>query len=95
MTPTRTRDRELRRQDLVSAITGEVAAPTLAVPGAPSTILHGLSGQTIGGVKYAALVPAIAGQLSDEEVAAVVSHERTSGGHQAPMVKPADVLARR
>lgn len=58
-------------------------------------VLHGVSGKTIGGVAYASPMPPFAGQLSDEEVAAVVSHERTSWGHQAPIVKPADVVARR
>ena len=59
------------------------------------TVLHGLSGKTIGGVVYAAAMPAFADQLTDDEVAAVLSHERTSWGNQAPPVKPEDVLARR
>jgi cytochrome c oxidase cbb3-type subunit 2 len=40
-------------------------------------------------------MPASAGQLSDEEVAAVLNHERTSWGNQAPPVKPDDLIARR
>jgi hypothetical protein len=36
-----------------------------------------------------------ADQLSDEEVAAVLNHERTSWGNQTPPVKPEDVIARR
>src|SRR6266403_1884495 len=59
------------------------------------TVLRGLAGKAIGGVAYAATMPAFADQLSDEEVAAVLSHERTSWGNQAPPVKPEDVIARR
>jgi len=59
------------------------------------TVLRGLSGKTIGGVTYGSPMPAFADQLSDEEVSAVLSHERTSWGNQAPPVKPEDVVARR
>lgn len=54
-------------------------------------VLNGLAGKVIGGVSYASPMPAFADQLGDEEVAAVVNHERTSWGNQAPAVKPADV----
>jgi cytochrome c oxidase cbb3-type subunit 2 len=40
-------------------------------------------------------MPAFADQLTDAELAAVLSHERTSWGHQAPPVKADDVVARR
>ncbi len=59
------------------------------------TVLRGLTGKTIDGVAYASAMPAFADQLSDEEVAAVLSHERTNWGHQASPVKPEDVTARR
>ena len=59
------------------------------------TVLHGLSGKTIGGVTYGSAMPAFADQLTDEEVAAVLSYERASWGNQGPPVKPEDVLARR
>jgi mono/diheme cytochrome c family protein len=59
------------------------------------TVLGGLAGKTIDGVAYASAMPAFADQLTDEEVAAVLSHERTSWGNQAPSVKPEDVIARR
>jgi mono/diheme cytochrome c family protein len=59
------------------------------------TVLGGLKGKAIDGVAYAAAMPAFADQLTDEEVAAVLSHERTSWGNQAPPVKPEDVIARR
>ena len=59
------------------------------------TVLRGLTGKTIGGLTYATAMPAFADQLTDEEVAAVLSYERNSWGNQAPPVKPEDVLARR
>jgi len=59
------------------------------------TVLRGLSGKTIGGVTYPSPMPAFADQLTDAEMAAVLSHERTSWGNKAPAVKPEDVLARR
>ena len=59
------------------------------------TVLRGLSGKTIGGVTYASPMPAFADQLTDEELAAVLSYERTSWGNRAPPVKPEDVVARR
>jgi len=58
-------------------------------------VLGGLSGRAIGGVEYASPMPPFASMLNDEEIAAVVSHERTSWGNQAPTVTPADVAALR
>jgi mono/diheme cytochrome c family protein len=59
------------------------------------TVLRGLTGKSIGGVAYATAMPAFADQLTDEEMAAVLSYERNSWGNQAPPVKPEDVLVRR
>ena len=59
------------------------------------TVLRGLSGKPINGVTYATPMPAFADQLTDEEIAAVLSYERSSWGNQAPPVKHEDVLARR
>jgi len=59
------------------------------------TVLRGLTGKTIGGVTYATAMPPFADQLTDEEVAAVLSYERSSWGNQAAAIKPEDVLARR
>lgn len=58
-------------------------------------VLHGKSGSTIGGVAYTSAMPAFAGQLSDEDVASVVNHERTSFGNSAPTVTPDQVAALR
>jgi mono/diheme cytochrome c family protein len=53
-------------------------------------VLKGLNGKAIGGKTYAAQMPAFA-QLSDADIAAVIDHERTSWGNQAPTVTPNDV----
>lgn len=55
------------------------------------TVLFGRHGAIIGGVTYTVYMPAWAGQLSDEEVAAVINHERTSWGNNAPTVTPSEV----
>lgn len=49
-------------------------------------VLFGVSGQVIDGVSYASAMPAWEALLSDEEVAAVVNHERSSWGNSAPHV---------
>lgn len=49
-------------------------------------ILQGYDARTEFGV-----MPGFAGQLTDEEVAAIATHERTSWGNKAPAVKPEDV----
>ena len=54
-------------------------------------VLFGLQGSVIGGISYPTLMPGWAAQLSDEEVAAVVNHERRSWGHDAPPTTPGDV----
>lgn len=56
-------------------------------------VLFGLSGETIQGTTYPTVMPGWAEQLSDEEVAAVVNHERRSWGHDAPTTT-ADEVAR-
>ena len=55
------------------------------------TILHGLHGKKIGAVSYAAGVMPAFPQLSDAEIAAIVDHERTSWGNNAPTITPDDV----
>lgn len=49
-------------------------------------VLFGDKESSINGKKYQAQMPAWTDQLSDEEVAAVVNHERTSWGNSAPTV---------
>ncbi len=58
-----------------------------------ATVLHGKQGSTIDGVTYGAAMPPFADVLSDDEIAAVVNHERTSWGNSAPLVTAADVAA--
>ncbi len=53
-------------------------------------VLHGLSGKTIGTTKYAAQMPAFP-NLTDDEIAAVVDHERTSWGNHGPTITPDQV----
>lgn len=55
-----------------------------------TTILHGLSGKTIERKVYASQMPSFA-QLSDDDIAAIVDHERTSWGNNAPIITPDEV----
>ena len=54
-------------------------------------VLFGVQGEAIDGVDYAAPMPGWAAQLSDEEIAAVINHERTSWGNNAPVITAEDV----
>ncbi len=49
-------------------------------------VVFGLQGKTINGVKYAASMPSHLNMLTAEQIAAVVNHERTSWGNNAPTV---------
>ncbi|MDB5042355.1 MAG: cytochrome [Candidatus Eremiobacteraeota bacterium] len=50
-------------------------------------LLKGLQGKAIGGKPYSGQMPSFP-QLSDADIAAVIDHERTSWGNQAPIVTP-------
>lgn len=54
-------------------------------------VLYGAQGSTINGVKYVTPMPAWAEQLSDEEVVAVINHERSSWGNTAPNISQQEV----
>lgn len=54
-------------------------------------ILFGMQGKTIDGVEYSAAMPPFSQQLSDEEVTAIVNHERQSWGNNAPTVTAEEV----
>jgi mono/diheme cytochrome c family protein len=54
-------------------------------------ILYGMQGEAIEGVEYSAAMPPFSEQLSDEEVAAIINHERTSWGNDSPTVTAGDV----
>ncbi len=56
-------------------------------------VLFGASGSTIGGQRYTSPMPPWASLLNDDQIAAVINHERTSWGNGAPTVSAADVAA--
>ncbi|HET7569841.1 MAG TPA: cbb3-type cytochrome c oxidase subunit II [Gammaproteobacteria bacterium] len=56
-------------------------------------VLHGLHGETLDGVTYAAAMPAFADILSDDEIAAVINYERSSWGNHGKLITPAEVTA--
>ncbi len=58
------------------------------------TVLHGLHGKAIAGTTYASQMPAYP-QLSDDDIAAIVDHERTSWGNAGPVITPAQVKQQR
>ena len=57
-------------------------------------LLHGINGAlTVKGVAYKGAMPAFKDQLSDEQIAAVLSHVRSQWGNAAAAVKPETVAA--
>jgi cytochrome c oxidase cbb3-type subunit 2 len=58
-------------------------------------VLNGLHGRTIKGVGYAAAMPAWGAMLSDAEIAAVVTYERSSWGNHGTPVTAQNVAAAR
>ncbi len=59
------------------------------------TVLYGVRGKEIAGLRWAGEMPGFAGLLTDAEIAAVVDYERTSFGNSAPLASPAEVRALR
>lgn len=58
-------------------------------------VLNGAQGSTINGKTYDAPMPGFANQFSDAEIAAIINHERTSWGNDAPTVTVEDVAEQR
>jgi len=58
-------------------------------------VLGGLQGKEIDGVAYVSPMPAFGGQLSDEQIAAVINYQRTSWGNDAPLIAAEEVAAQR
>jgi nitrite reductase (NO-forming) len=59
-----------------------------------ATVLHGLNGKvTVNGKTYDGTMPAWKGQLSNAEIAAVITYVRTSWGNKASKVSEKDVAA--
>lgn len=54
-------------------------------------VLFGLEGKKINGIQYSTPMPAWKDQLTDEEVASVINHERTSWGNNAKLITADDV----
>lgn len=55
------------------------------------TVLYGLQGKTIQGTEYQGVMQPFGEMLSDEEVAAIINHERTSWGNNAPTITAQEV----
>ena len=55
------------------------------------TVLNGRQGSIVGGIKYASPMPAFKAILTDDDLAAILNHERTSWGNAAPIVRAVDV----
>ncbi|EDY83184.1 Cytochrome c subfamily, putative [Verrucomicrobiia bacterium DG1235] len=59
-------------------------------------VLHGLSGPiSVKGQSYNGVMPGFGAQLSDDEIAAVVTYVRSAWGNEAQSVSPALVAAER
>ena len=56
-----------------------------------TVILQGAQGARVDGITYAAPMPGFAAQLTDQQIAAIASYERTAWGNHAPLVTPRDV----
>lgn len=56
-----------------------------------SAIVNGVQGKVIDGVSYPSPMPPFGAALSDEEIAAVVNHERASWDNNATLVTPKQV----
>jgi cytochrome c oxidase cbb3-type subunit 2 len=54
-------------------------------------VLFGLQSKTINGIKYSTAMPAHKDLLSDDKITAVINHERTSWGNNAPTITDEDV----
>ena len=55
-------------------------------------VLHGINGQlTVNGAAFSGAMPSFKAQLSDEQVAAVLSHVRSAWGNASPPVAPQTV----
>lgn len=59
------------------------------------TVLNGAQGRVIDGQTYNAPMPAFGGRFSDDEIAAIINHERTSWGNNAPTVTAEDIARHR
>ena len=58
-------------------------------------VLNGLSNKVIDNISYPSPMPGFAAQLNDDEVAAVINHERTQWGNAAVQITSQDVALKR
>jgi len=58
-------------------------------------VLFGLKDKVIDGISYSSPMPGFGAQLSDEEIAAVINHERTQWRNASTQIKSDDVAAKR
>jgi len=58
-------------------------------------VLFGLKDKVIDGISYSSPMLGFGAQLSDEEIAAVINHERTEWGNLAMLITSEDVAAKR
>lgn len=59
------------------------------------TVLFGLEGATIDGVKYDSAMPDFSDTLSDADIAAIIDYERGAWGNHGKPITAADVAAQR
>jgi len=59
------------------------------------TVLHGLSGQTVGGTKYDAAMPPFADVINDQQISDIIDHERSSWGNHGKLISAKDVATQR
>jgi mono/diheme cytochrome c family protein len=81
--------------NFVPPIAGNAAANNEDPTEHVKTVLHGLKGKRIGDQPWAGEMPAFDQLLGDDEIAAVIDHERTNYGNNAPLVSAQDVKALR
>ena len=69
------------------SLAGDAVVTAKDPSGHIAVMLKGLAGKVIGGKHYASPMPAFS-QLSDQDIAAIIDHERTSWGNSAPIITP-------
>ena len=73
------------------ALAGNTDVTAADAKGIDHTLLYGLQGKKIGGVAYGGQMPAWKGQLSNDDIAAVITYIRSSWGNKAGPVKASDL----
>jgi len=71
------------------ALAGDKDVVAANPAGIEHTLLYGLNGKVIDGKSYGAQMPAWKGQLSNDDIAAVITYIRSSWGNKASPVTPA------